>query len=66
MIRSQGVEVLAAEQTRALRIPASSLRSALEALEEAHVVRVEASLGQRRYRLVDPFIAEWVAASQAG
>lgn len=64
VIRSQGVEVLAGEQTRAFRISASSLRTALEALEEAHVIRVEPSLGQSRYRLVDPFIAEWIAVSQ--
>ena len=64
IIRARGVEVLASEHTRALRIPASSLRTALQALEEAHVVRVEASLGQSRYRLVDPFLAEWLAVSQ--
>ncbi|MGQ0560804.1 MAG: AAA family ATPase [Gemmatimonadota bacterium] len=65
VISTHGVEVLAAEQTRAFRIPASSLRTALEALEEAHVIRVEAELGQSRYRLVDPFLAEWIGVSQA-
>ena len=64
VIRTGGVEVLAAEHLRSLRIAASSLRTALEALEQAHVVRVEASPGRSRYRLIDPFLAEWLAASQ--
>jgi len=65
VIRAGGIEVLAAEHTRALRIPSSSLRTAVQSLEDAHVVRVDASMGQSRYRLVDPFLAEWLAVSQA-
>lgn len=66
VIRSGGVEVLAAEHTHALRIPTSSLRAALLALDDAHVIRQEMAQGRSRYRLVDPFLAEWLAVSQGG
>jgi hypothetical protein len=66
VIQSRGREVLSAEHTQRLRIPVSSLRTALLALEQAQVVRMEASLGESRYRLVDPFLAEWIAVSQVG
>jgi uncharacterized protein len=65
VIRAGGMEVLAAEHTRAHRIPASSLRTAIQALEEGHIVRPETSLGHTRYRLVDPFLPVWLAVSQA-
>jgi hypothetical protein len=40
------------------------MQVALKAIEAGHLVRVEARLGASEYRLVDPFFAEWLAASQ--
>lgn len=36
------------------------------ALDDAHVIRQELARGRKRYRLVDPFLAEWLAVSQGG
>lgn len=64
VIMTEGRQPLSGEVTRALRIPASSLQTALTALQKAHLVRTEAARGETRYRLVDPFFADWLRVSQ--
>lgn len=64
VIMTEGRQPLSGEVTRALRIPASSLQTALTALQRAHLVRTEAAQGETRYRLVDPFFADWLRVSQ--
>jgi uncharacterized protein len=64
VVTAGGRQLLSAEVAHARRISTSSLQVALKALEAGHLVRVEARLGASEYRLVDPFFAEWLAASQ--
>jgi uncharacterized protein len=64
VVMAGGRQLLSSEVTHAMRISTSSLQAVLKALEAAHLVRVEAQLGAAEYRLVDPFFAEWLAASQ--
>jgi hypothetical protein len=65
VVMTGGREVLAGHVTRELSIASSSLQVALKALQEAQLVRVEASLGTTRHRLVDPFFADWLRVAQA-
>ncbi len=37
----------------------------LKALERAQIIRVETELGDTHFRLVDPFLAEWIRVSHA-
>lgn len=64
VIATGGRRVLAGEVSREFRIPTSSLQVAVEALRRAHLVRIEATLGETVYRLVDPFFAEWLRLAQ--
>lgn len=64
VIATGGEGVFASEVARNLSIASSSLQAALRQLEALHVVRSEADAGTSRYRLVDPFLAAWVEASQ--
>jgi AAA+ ATPase superfamily predicted ATPase len=65
VIASRGEQLFTADVARRFRIPTSSLQAALRSLEKAHLVRAEQDRGQVRYRLVDPFVAAWLAESQA-
>lgn len=62
---TDGTEVLAAAVARELRISVSSLQTALRQLEDLHILRRDPRGEKERYRLVDPFLAEWVRRSQA-
>jgi len=66
VIMSAGRQIFGSEVARTLRVSTSSLQTALKAVESAHLVRVESNLGETVFRLVDPFFAEWLRASQQG
>jgi uncharacterized protein len=64
VIVANGRQLLSSDVAHAMRMSTSSMQAVRKALEAAHLVRVEAKLGAAEYRLVDPFFAEWLSASQ--
>lgn len=63
---ASGRDIFSGETQRKFKISSSSLHRSVEALETAHLIRVDASRGETRYRLVDPFFAAWLRFSQLG
>jgi uncharacterized protein len=65
VITSGGLELQSARVSRQSGLPPSSMQAAVDALVARHLVRPEARAGAVRYRLVDPFMAAWIAEAQA-
>lgn len=66
VIVTGGAELLSADVSRRFGIPSSSVQRALEQLESTQLLWRQAERGSIRYRLVDPFLARWIEAHQAG
>lgn len=64
VIASGGRELQSARVSREFRLPPSSMQAAVEALVARHLVRLDPLGGEVRYRLVDPFLAAWIAEAQ--
>lgn len=65
VISEGGTSLLSGGVTRKHKISAASLQTALRQLEDDQHIRQERSLGNARYRLVDPFFAAWLRKSQS-
>lgn len=61
-IALEGTGLQSAEAARRFDLPPASAQVAVAALEDRHVLRRE---GDGRYRLVDPFLAAWLAVAQS-
>lgn len=59
-----GRELASAAVARRFEIASSSLRTALQQLEDLHIVRGEGGAQEARFRLIDPFLAAWVRRIQ--
>ncbi|MGH7571111.1 MAG: AAA family ATPase [Gemmatimonadota bacterium] len=65
VIETGGVNLLSTEVAQRFSMAPSSIQAALKGLETAHLIRLEEVAGERRYRLVDPFLATWIDMMQA-
>lgn len=65
VIAEGGTSLLSGGVARKHKISVASLQTALRQLEDNQHIRQEMSLGQTRYRLVDPFFAAWLKKSQS-
>jgi len=63
-IESDGANLQSGNVSRRFAIPAASVQVALAGLEDRHVLRRGLD-DSTRYRLVDPFLADWLASAQA-
>lgn len=63
-IALEGTGLQSAEAARRFEISPASVQVALAALEDRHLLRRDAATGGR-YRLVDPFLAAWLAVAQS-
>lgn len=64
VIDERGERLLRADVVRKTGLSSSTLQDALRSLESMDFIRPE-SIGGRRYRLVDPFMAAWLRVVQA-
>jgi hypothetical protein len=64
VIASGGRQLQSARVSREFGLPSSSMQAAVEALVARHLVRPDPLGGEVRYRLVDPFLAAWIAEAQ--
>jgi uncharacterized protein len=64
VIAMDGVRLQSAEASRRFEIPSASVQVALAALEDRHLLR-RAPIDPARYRLIDPFLADWLRLGQA-
>jgi len=65
VIGEGGASLMSSGVARKHNISVASLQTALRQLEENQHIRQERSLGNARYRLVDPFFAAWLRKSQS-
>jgi hypothetical protein len=64
VIDTGGRELASTAVARRFEIATSSLRTALQQLEDLHIVRGEGGAQEARFLLIDPFLTAWVRRIQ--
>lgn len=65
MIEQDGDQLQSLAVSSRYDVSASSMQTAVASLESAQLVRRVDDRGRARYRLVDPFMGEWLELAQS-
>ena len=65
IVLERGLLLTSADASKRYKLPISTMQRAIEALERKQLVRQDASLGEKQYRLEDPLFAAWIRTLRA-